>query len=116
MRRGRRQFLRGSLALTGLGLLSGCGMPPLPGQPATPVRRIGFVTTGSASSDAALIEAFRQGLRELGYVEGQSIAIEYRYGEGKSERFPTLVTELVERHVEAIVVGGATATRAAKGV
>jgi putative ABC transport system substrate-binding protein len=55
-------------------------------------------------------------LRELGYVEGHSIGIEYRYGEGKTERFPALVTELVQRHVAVMVVSGATATRAAKQV
>ncbi len=80
------------------------------------VPRIGFLAGGSPSSDAAWIEAFRQGLRELGYVEGHSIVIEYRYGEGKTERYPALVTELVQLKVEVIVVGGATATRAAKKV
>jgi putative ABC transport system substrate-binding protein len=78
--------------------------------------RIGVLTSGSLASDAAWIEAFRQGLRELGYVEGHSIGIEYRYGEGKTERYPALVTELVQRHVAVIVVGGATATRAATQV
>ena len=78
--------------------------------------RIGFLTSGSLASDAAWIEAFRQGLRELGCVEGHSIGIEYRYGEGKTERYPALVTELVQRHVVVLVVGGATATRAAKQV
>jgi putative ABC transport system substrate-binding protein len=112
----RRHFLQGSLALAGLGLLSGCGALPSPGQQAARAPRIGLVTSGSLASDAAWIEAFRQGLRELGYVEGQNIAIEYRYGEGKTERYPALVTELVELKVEAIVVGGATATRAAKEV
>src|SRR6266542_2493238 len=88
----RRHFLQASLVLTGLTLLSGCGLSPLPGQQASRVPRIGFLTAGSLASDAAWIEAFRQGLRELGYVEGQSIAIEYRYGEGKTERYPARVT------------------------
>jgi ABC-type uncharacterized transport system substrate-binding protein len=78
--------------------------------------RIGVLTSGSLASDAAWIEAFRQGLHELGYVEGHSISIEYRYGEGKTERYPALVTELVQRHVAVLVVGGATATRAATQV
>jgi putative ABC transport system substrate-binding protein len=59
-------------------------------------------------------KAFRQGLRELGYVEGHNIVIEYRYGGGKTERLPALVTELVHRPVAVLVVVGATATRAAK--
>ena len=80
------------------------------------VPRIGFLVAGSPTADAAWIEAFRQGLRKLGYVEGHSIVIEYRYGEGKTERYPALVTELVQLKVEVIVVGGATATRAAKKV
>jgi len=75
--------------------------------------RIGFLQSGSLSSTAAWTEAFQQGLRELGYEEGQNIGIEYRYGEGKTERFPGLVTELVQRNVTVIVVAGATATRAA---
>jgi putative ABC transport system substrate-binding protein len=80
------------------------------------IPRIGFLVAGSPSSDAAWIQAFQQGLRELGYVEGHSIVIEYRDGEGKTERYPALVTELVQLKVEIIVVGGATATRAAKKV
>ena len=83
-------------------------------QQAGKVYRIGILVAGSPSSDAAWIEAFRQGLRELGYVEGHNIVIEYRYGEGKTERYPALVTELVQLKVEVVVVGGATATRAAK--
>jgi putative tryptophan/tyrosine transport system substrate-binding protein len=114
VRNDRRAFLRDGLALAALGLLAGCGAPPLPGQQAARLRGIGFLTSGSRASDATWIEAFRHGLRELGYIEGQGIAIEYRYGEGKTERYPALATELVEREVEVIVAGGATATTAAK--
>ena len=89
---------------------------PAQAQRAEKVYRIGFLVAGSPSSDAAWIEAFRQGLRELGYVEGHSVEIEYRYGEGRTARYPALVTELVQLKVEVIVVGGATATRAAKKV
>jgi putative ABC transport system substrate-binding protein len=85
-------------------------------QQPTKVPRIGFLANGSPSSDAARIEAFRQGLRELGYVEGQNIVVEYRYGEGKTEQFFGLATELVQLKIEVIVAGGATATRAAKKV
>ena len=57
-------------------------------QPAGKVPRIGFLTTGSASDplNALRLDAFRQGLRDLGYVEGKTINIEYRYAEGRSER------------------------------
>jgi putative ABC transport system substrate-binding protein len=60
------------------------------------------------------IEAFRQGLRELGYVEGKNIVIEWRYAEGKSDRLPALAAELVRLKVDIIVTGGPPSTRAAK--
>ena len=104
----------GLMVLLTLGVL---GMPFAAAQQQTQTMpRIGVLTSGSLASDAAWIEAFRQGLRALGYVEGHSISIEYRYGEGKTERYPALVTELVQRHVAVLVVGGATATRAATQV
>jgi putative tryptophan/tyrosine transport system substrate-binding protein len=78
------------------------------------VPRIGILASGSSATDASRVEAFRQGLRELGYVENQNIVIEYRYGEGKTERITDLAAELVHLKVDAIVAGGATATRAAK--
>jgi len=82
-------------------------------QPA-PVPRIGVLRSGSPSSHAAQHEAFRQGLRELGYIEGQNVRIEYRYAEGKRERFPALAAELVGLQVDCIVVGGTGLTAAAK--
>jgi putative tryptophan/tyrosine transport system substrate-binding protein len=80
------------------------------------VPRIGYLSVLSSSSDSARIEAFRQGLRELGYVEGQSISIETRYAEGKLDRLPDLARELVGLKADVIVVGGSTATRATKNV
>jgi putative ABC transport system substrate-binding protein len=80
------------------------------------VARIGYLSVLSPTSDSARLEAFRQGLRELGYAEGQSISIESRYAEGKLDRLPDLAGELVRLKVDVMVVGGSTATRAAKNV
>ena len=76
--------------------------------------RIGYLVGASLSSNKARIEAFRQGLRELGYVEGQNIVIEYRYAEGKPDRLPILAAELVRHNVDLIVTAGPADTRAAK--
>jgi putative tryptophan/tyrosine transport system substrate-binding protein len=76
--------------------------------------RIGFLSVGSASSMSARVEAFRQGLREHGYVEGQNILVEYRYAEGKLERLKELTGELINLRVEVIVTGGSQSTRPAK--
>jgi putative ABC transport system substrate-binding protein len=77
------------------------------------VSRIGFLGTSSVSS-AARIKVFRQGLRELGYVEGKDIVIEYRYAEENLNSEPALAAELVRLKVDIIVTAGAGATRAAK--
>jgi ABC-type uncharacterized transport system substrate-binding protein len=78
------------------------------------VSRIGFISGFSASSLSARIEAFRQGLRELGYVEGKNIVIESRYAEGRLDRLRDLAAELVGLKVDVIVTGGPSPTRAAK--
>jgi putative ABC transport system substrate-binding protein len=78
------------------------------------VPRIGFLGLSSPSSDSIRIEAFRQGLRELGYVEGKSIIIEYRYAEGRLDRLPKLASELVRLNVDIIVARAAPAVTAAK--
>jgi len=82
-------------------------------QPAK-VPRIGYLAGPSLSSMSARTEAFRQGLRELGYVEGKNIVMEYRYAEGKLDRLPALAAELVRLKLDVIVTGGPTPTRAAK--
>src|SRR6266540_5265207 len=110
----RRGFLQGSLAVGGISLLSGCGMPPLPGQQAAKVPRIGFLAVGSREGRAFLIEGFLQGLREHGYVEGQNIAIEYRFSEDRDDRLPELAAELVALNVDLILVSGGPAVFAAK--
>jgi putative ABC transport system substrate-binding protein len=76
--------------------------------------RIGFLGATSPSSIQVRLEAFRQGLRELGHVEGKNLVIEYRYAEGKLDRVPALAAELVRLNVDVIVTGGSAATRPAK--
>ncbi len=78
------------------------------------VPRIGFLSATSPAALSARVEAFRQGLRELGYVEGKNIVIEYRYAEGKLDRLSELAAELVRLKVDVIVTGGPQATRPAK--
>ena len=82
-------------------------------QPAK-VPRIGFLSAPSPSAVSARAEAFRQGLHDLGHVEGQDIAIEYRYAEGKLDRFPALAAELVRLKVDVIVTGTSAGIRSAK--
>jgi putative ABC transport system substrate-binding protein len=82
-------------------------------QPAG-IPRIGILIPTSGSFLSARVEAFRRRLRELGYVEGKNIVIEYRYAEGKNERLPDLVAELVRLKVDIIVTIGPSATLAAK--
>jgi ABC-type uncharacterized transport system substrate-binding protein len=78
------------------------------------VPRIVYLSNISPSADAARYEAFRQGLRELGYVGGKNVVIEYRASEGKSDRLPALLAELVGLKVDIIVTNGPTVTRVAK--
>ena len=83
-------------------------------QQPTKVARIGFLSTASASGSTANLETFRQGLRELGYIEGKNIIIEYRWAEGKLDRLPELAAELVSLGVDIIVTGGTPPVLAAK--
>ena len=83
-------------------------------QPRERVPRIGVLSFSSPAERGPTLEGFRQGLHELGWVEGQSIAIEWRWAEGTLERLPELAAELVRRNVEVIVAGGTPASLAAK--
>ena len=84
-------------------------------QPPTKVYRIGFLSPGSPRPDRdPPVDAFRQGLRELGYVEGQNLVIAYRGAEGQDARLPDLAAELTRLQVEVIVAVGTQATRAAQ--
>jgi putative ABC transport system substrate-binding protein len=78
------------------------------------VPRIGFLVAGPASAITNRVEAFRQGLRERGYIEGKTIIVEYRYGEGKVDRLAAQAAELVQLKVNIIVTAGSQATRPAK--
>ena len=83
-------------------------------QPAGAPHRIGFLGNSTEALEAHLVGSFRAGLRELGYVEGRSIVIEYRWAEGKYERFPALIAELLAQKVELIVTAGTPASLAVK--
>jgi putative ABC transport system substrate-binding protein len=83
-------------------------------QQPTKIPRIGYLTGATPEGQTVRIEAFRQGLRELGYVEGNNIIIEYRYAELKPERRSALAAELVRLKVDVIVTSGVILTRAAK--
>jgi len=84
---------------------------PAEAQQPTKVARIGYQSAGSSGERE---EAFRQGLRELGHVEGQKIVIEWRFAQGKPDQVPRNAAELVRLKVDVIGTGGATDTRAAK--
>ena len=88
---------------------------PAEAQQPKKVPRIGYLSSSDPATESTRSEAIRLALRELGYIEGQNIAIEYRYAEGKLDRLPELAAELVRLKVDIIVVaGGATLIRAAK--
>jgi ABC-type uncharacterized transport system substrate-binding protein len=100
-----------------------CGLTAMLASPlaakalqAKKVPRIGFLGATSAFAEKRRIEAFRQGLHELGYVAGENIVIEWRWAEEKFERLPVLAAELMRLNVEIIVTGGSTSTGAAKKV
>src|SRR5262245_27360076 len=78
------------------------------------VPRIGYLTSTDPATESIRFEPFRAALRELGYIEGQNIAIEYRYAEGKAERFSELAAELVRLKVDIILTGGDRPIRAVK--
>jgi putative ABC transport system substrate-binding protein len=99
--------------LTLYAVLLALNFPSWAQQPAK-VPRIGYLIGTSLSINAARIEAFQRGLRELGYVEGKNIVIEWRIAEGKRDRGPALAAELVSLKVDVIVSDSATMTRNAK--
>ena len=106
MRRRNFVFTLGAVFLT-------CSFPSQAQQP-TRIPRIGILVPPTAAFNSPREEAFRQRLRELGYVEGKNIVIEYRYAEGKLERLPDLAAELVRLKVDVIVTAAGPAISAAK--
>jgi len=104
----RRTFL----FVSALGALS---VPHVAGaQQVGKVYRVGYLATGSSSSSRYVIEAFREGLRERGWVEGQNIVIDYRFAEGRYDRLPDLAAELVRLKVDVIVAAPSPPAAAAK--
>ena len=83
-------------------------------QPAGDVHRIGYLSTSSATATPGYVEAFRQGLREFGWSEGQNLVIDYRFAEGRVERLPALAAKLVQLKVDVIVAAATAATVAAQ--
>jgi putative ABC transport system substrate-binding protein len=104
------------MRLIGLAVILSFVLAPLAaeGQQAGKIYRIGMLETTSMALNAANLDAFRQGLRELGYVEGRNFMIEYRSADGRRERFPELATELVRLKVDVILTRGTPAVMAAK--
>jgi putative ABC transport system substrate-binding protein len=102
----RREFI------TFLGGVATWPFAALAQQPVLPV--VGFIRDGSADTSARLAAAFRKGLNETGYVEGQNVTVEYHWLEGQYDRLPALVADLVRRQVAVIATPGGVPTRAAK--
>jgi putative ABC transport system substrate-binding protein len=107
----RRQLVVGAGA-AGLALVAGCGRLPWQGEAPPKVYRIGFLS-GTVSASSAEVEAFRQGLRVLGYVEGHNTILEYRFAE-KDDQLPALAADLVRLKVDILVGSGTPANQAAK--
>jgi ABC-type uncharacterized transport system substrate-binding protein len=78
------------------------------------IPRVGFLGNSTAALEANLVGPFREGLRDLGYQDGRNIVIEYRWAEGKYDRFPTLIAELLAAKVDVIVTAGTPASLAVK--
>ena len=118
--RGRGRFMHATRFIAVLAALLSVAVLSLPlageAQQAASLPRVGFLHPASLSDPrvSRYVDAFRQGLRELGYVEGQNIVIEFRWAEGQYDRLPVLATELVRLKVDVIVAPNTPTTRAAR--
>jgi putative ABC transport system substrate-binding protein len=104
----RRQFLRTASALLAAPLVS------IAQQPTERVYRIGFLEGGFPSTSKNNVEGLRQGLRDLGYVEGRNYILDFRWGEGRNDRLTELAAELVRAHADVMVAAGEPAIRAVR--
>jgi putative tryptophan/tyrosine transport system substrate-binding protein len=109
----RRQFVVGT---AGLGLAAGCGQLPFAPSPPTAVRvyRLGFLSGSTAAAQTRNLDIFRQALGEWGYLEGQNLAIEYRWGEGSDAPLVGFAAELVQLPVDIIVVSASVPAQIAR--
>jgi putative tryptophan/tyrosine transport system substrate-binding protein len=115
--RTRRYFLRGSLALSGLGLTVGCGITTPWARfvpPSVKVPRIACLTLGGPSSN--FDAPFRRGLADLGYVEGRTIAIEWRADEGREERLKENAARLLDLNLDLVVAAGESRVQVIRAV
>ena len=97
-----------------VGLAGGFVAVPLAATAQPRLPRVGFLGNSTAALEANLIGPWREGLRDFGYVEGRTIVVEYRWAEGRYERFPALIAELLALKVDVIVTAGTPASRAVK--
>ena len=111
--RPRRQFVQGGLAVAGATLLAGCGLLTRT-VPPTRMTRVGFLGTGGPSSPGRQLDNVKQGMIDLGYVEGQQYTVEARYAENNPERLPDLAAELVRLSPDVIVAAATPAIAALK--
>jgi putative ABC transport system substrate-binding protein len=114
VQQGRRRLLRSSLALTGLALLSGCGLTSLPGTLSKRTARLGFLDSTSPQLTAPSLDAFRLGMRAQGYEERQDYVLESRHSEGRDDLLPGLAAELVSLPVDVMLASTLIAITAAK--
>ena len=109
----RRRFLQAGLSLATVGFVVGCERIPVPGRTVPRVPRVGLLVPGSPPTRPTL-EGFRRGIREVGYVEGETVVLDIRWDEGKPDAWPGLVADLLRQEVDVIVAGTTPSIRPAQ--